>query len=185
MVRVPRAWRAPGSILVAGLALAGCSHDGPARGIVIVTLDTTRADRIGCYGYALAETPNLDRLAAQGMRFTAAYADSQCSPTRAAFLSGQYGARTGVFKVLNEPEPTRAPLRSAEASAVLPPEAATLAQPFDPMAGGFPVPPMPGQSFTYTSRRAMAQGTTIVQEAPAAPADSSDTARTEGEDNNG
>ena len=64
-------------------------------------------------------------------------------------------------------------------------EAATLAQPFDPMAGGFPVPPMPGQSFTYTSRRAMAQGTTIVQEAPTAPADSSDTARTEGEDNNG
>jgi NADH-quinone oxidoreductase subunit H len=65
-------------------------------------------------------------------------------------------------------------------------EAAALAQPFDPMAGGFPVPPMPGQSFTYTSRRAMAQGTTIVQEAPvAAPADDSDTARTEGEDNNG
>jgi NADH-quinone oxidoreductase subunit H len=61
-------------------------------------------------------------------------------------------------------------------------EAAALAQPFDPMAGGFPVPPMPGQSFTYTSRRAMAQGTTIVQEAPVA---ASDTARTEGEDNNG
>ena len=60
-------------------------------------------------------------------------------------------------------------------------EAAALAQPFDPMAGGFPVPPMPGQSFTYTSRRAMAQGTTIVQEAPAA----ADTTRSEGEDNNG
>ena len=32
------------------------------------------------------------------------------------------------------------------------------------MAGGFPVPPMPGQEFTYTSRREMARGTTIVQE---------------------
>ena len=41
--------------------------------------------------------------------------------------------------------------------------------PFDPMAGGFPVPPLPGQSFTYTSRRAAAGGTTIVQE-PATPA---------------
>ena len=43
-----------------------------------------------------------------------------------------------------------------------------LAAEFDPMAGGFPVPPMPGQEFTYTSRRSLAQGSTIVQE-PAAP----------------
>lgn len=54
-------------------------------------------------------------------------------------------------------------------------EAIALATPFDPMAGGFPVPPMPGQEFTFTSRRAMAQGTTIVQEpvaiAPVALAD--------------
>ena len=43
-------------------------------------------------------------------------------------------------------------------------EEIALSTPFDPMAGGFPVPPMPGQEFTFTSRRAMAQGTTIVQE---------------------
>ncbi len=43
-------------------------------------------------------------------------------------------------------------------------EAAAAAAPFDPMEAGFPVPPLPGQSFTYTSRRAAAQGTTIVQE---------------------
>jgi len=47
-------------------------------------------------------------------------------------------------------------------------EAEAAAAPFDPMAGGFPVPPLPGQSFTYTSRRAAAGGTTIVQE-PMAP----------------
>jgi NADH-quinone oxidoreductase subunit H len=46
-------------------------------------------------------------------------------------------------------------------------EAEAAAAPFDPMAGGFPVPPLPGQSFTYTSRRAAAAGTTIVQEAMA------------------
>ena len=43
-------------------------------------------------------------------------------------------------------------------------EAAAAAAPFDPMEAGFPVPPLPGQSFTYTSRRAAVQGTTIVQE---------------------
>ena len=47
-------------------------------------------------------------------------------------------------------------------------EEAALAAEFDPMAGGFPVPPLPGQQFTYTSRRQLAQGTTIVQEPAAA-----------------
>ena len=43
-------------------------------------------------------------------------------------------------------------------------EAAAAAAPFDPMAGGFPVPPMPGQQFSYTSRRSLAQSSTIVQD---------------------
>jgi NADH-quinone oxidoreductase subunit H len=60
-------------------------------------------------------------------------------------------------------------------------EAIALATPFDPMAGGFPVPPMPGQEFTYTSRRAMAQGTTIVQE-PVTVAPDELTDGTDGED---
>lgn len=82
---------------------------------------------LSCYGNKDVSTPHLDRLAGQGMRFTSAYADPQCSPTRAAFLSGQYGARTGVFKVLNEKEPSRAFLRSAEANAALGPDVAILA----------------------------------------------------------
>lgn len=69
-------------------------------------------------------------------------------------------------------------------------EAAAAAAPFDPMAGGFPVPPLPGQSFTYTSRRAAAQGTTIVQESvvtEALPADAAgdEQVDSEGEDNHG
>ena len=59
-------------------------------------------------------------------------------------------------------------------------EAAAAAAPFDPMSAGFPVPPLPGQSFTYTSRRAAAQGTTIVQEPAVVPTD--DAADTDGED---
>ena len=76
--------------------------------ILHILADDMGWNALSCYGNKDLQTPNLDRLAAQGMRFTQAYADAQCSPTRAAFLSGQYGARTGVFKVLNEKEPSYA-----------------------------------------------------------------------------
>jgi arylsulfatase A len=95
--------------------------------ILHILADDMGWNALSCYGNKDLQTPNLDRLAAQGMRFTQAYADAQCSPTRAAFLSGQYGARTGVFKVLNEKEPSFAPMRSAEAKDALGPETATLA----------------------------------------------------------
>ncbi|MCK7481502.1 MAG: sulfatase-like hydrolase/transferase [Candidatus Moduliflexus flocculans] len=42
--------------------------------VLLVTLDTTRADRLGCYGYAGAKTPRLDALAGEGIRFARAYA---------------------------------------------------------------------------------------------------------------
>jgi len=52
---------------------------------------------LGCYGSTFYETPNIDRLATQGMRFTNAYAACPvCSPTRASILTGQYPARVGV-----------------------------------------------------------------------------------------
>jgi hypothetical protein len=95
--------------------------------ILHILADDMGWNALSCYGNKDLHTPNLDRLAAQGMRFTQAYADAQCSPTRAAFLSGQYGARTGVFKVLNEKEPSFAPMRSAEAKDALGQETATLA----------------------------------------------------------
>ncbi len=64
-------------------------------------------------------------------------------------------------------------------------EAVAAAAPFDPMAGGFPVPPLPGQSFTYTSRRAAAQGTTIVQERAAEVVAEEDNDTSDGEDIHG
>ena len=51
----------------------------------------------GCYGNRFNETPNIDRLAAQGMRFTDAYTASPvCSPTRVSIMAGQYPARVGI-----------------------------------------------------------------------------------------
>jgi len=65
--------------------------------IVFVLLDDLGWMDLGCYGSEFYETPNIDRLAAQGMRFTDAYAASPvCSPTRASILTGKYPATVGV-----------------------------------------------------------------------------------------
>lgn len=103
------------------------SAEPPRPNILHILADDMGWNALSCYGNKDVATPHLDRLANEGMRFTAAYADAQCSPTRAAFFSGQYGARTGVFKVLNEKEPSRTYLRSPEANAALAPNVATLA----------------------------------------------------------
>ena len=51
----------------------------------------------GCYGSKFYETPNIDKLASQGIRFTDGYAAcAVCSPTRAAVMTGRYPARLGV-----------------------------------------------------------------------------------------
>ena len=52
---------------------------------------------VGCYGSSFHETPNIDKLASQGMRFTDAYAACPvCSPTRASIVAGKYPARLGI-----------------------------------------------------------------------------------------
>ena len=59
---------------------------------------------LGCYGSTFYETPNLDRLAKEGMRFTDAYAACPvCSPTRASLLTGQWPQRTGITDYIGAP----------------------------------------------------------------------------------
>jgi arylsulfatase A len=92
--------------LLLGLALvfipikhpANAEEKAAARPNVIVILadDLGWAD-LGCYGSKCHKTPNLDRLAAQGMRFTDAYAACPvCSPSRAALLTGRYPPRYNI-----------------------------------------------------------------------------------------
>lgn len=63
---------------------------------------------LGCQGSTFYETPNLDRLAASGMRFTDAYSACQvCSPTRAAIMTGKYPARIGVTDYIGAAQPEK------------------------------------------------------------------------------
>ncbi len=80
-------------LISAGLAPGLFSAETRPNIVFILADDLGWAD-LGCYGSTFYETPHLDRLAKQGMRFTAAYAACNvCSPTRASVLSGKYPAR--------------------------------------------------------------------------------------------
>ena len=73
--------------------------DGPARkpNFVVLLVDDWGWSDAGCLGSDLYQTPNIDALAAEGMRFTNGYAAcTVCSPTRAALMTGQYPGRTRV-----------------------------------------------------------------------------------------
>ncbi len=69
----------------------------PRTPVVIITLDTTRADRIGCYGYDLAETPAIDALAARGTRFARAYTPVPLTiPAHSSLFTGLLPPHHGV-----------------------------------------------------------------------------------------
>lgn len=82
-------------VLVGAMASAGASPN-----FVFVLADDLGWTDLGCQGSRYYETPNIDRLAAEGIRFTAGYSGgANCQPTRACLMSGQYNARTGVYTV--------------------------------------------------------------------------------------
>ena len=69
--------------------------------IIFILADDLGWAELGCYGNDFHETPNLDRLANEGIRFTNAYAAAPvCSPYRAALLTGQVPARVGITDYL-------------------------------------------------------------------------------------
>ena len=91
-----------------GLILAGCSEkketglasqkpiDRP--NIILFVADDHGTDAIGAYGNSVIKTPNLDKLAAEGVRFNNAYCTSaSCAASRSVILTGQYGHATGSY----------------------------------------------------------------------------------------
>ena len=65
--------------------------------VLILDLDTLRPDHLGCYGYHRNTSPNIDRIAADGVRFDNYYtSDAPCLPSRAALVSGMFGIHNGA-----------------------------------------------------------------------------------------
>ncbi len=76
-------------------SVATAAPDAPS--VLLVSLDTVRADHLGCYGHAAARTPNLDALAKRGVRFERAYAHTPYTlPSHATLLTGLYPGAHGV-----------------------------------------------------------------------------------------
>ena len=78
-------------------ALGGVDDERNKPNIVMILVDDMGYKDLSCYGSTFYETPNIDKLFANGMHFTDAYAASPvCTPTRASLLSGKYPANLGV-----------------------------------------------------------------------------------------
>src|SRR5450755_318468 len=83
-------------ILIGSLAASPSVAGEPRKpNIIIILADDLGFSDIGCYGSEIA-TPNLDRLAAKGVRFTQFYNTGRCCPSRAALLTGLYSHEAGV-----------------------------------------------------------------------------------------
>lgn len=98
--------------------------------IVFILADDLGYTDVACFGSKYYETPNIDRLAEGGIRFTSGYTcGSNCQPTRAALMSGQYGPRTGVYTVgnINRFNWQSRPLRPVDNVTALPLEKITIA----------------------------------------------------------
>ncbi len=77
--------------------------NGPRPNIVVIMADQLAPQFTGAYGHAIAKTPHIDKLAARGMRFDAAYCNSPlCAPSRFAFMSGQLISRIAAYDNASE-----------------------------------------------------------------------------------
>ncbi|MDG3007455.1 sulfatase family protein [Paludisphaera mucosa] len=110
--------------IVAGLVLASDAPEADVRpNIVVVYADDMGYTDLGCYGGDLAKTPNLDRMAREGVRLTRYYSASPiCSPSRCGLLTGQFPARWRITSYLQ----TRAGNRACGQADFLDPAAPSL-----------------------------------------------------------
>jgi arylsulfatase A-like enzyme len=120
------------SFVVAASLLANSAAAEKRRpNVIFILADDLGWTDLACYGSRYYETPHLDRLAAEGMRFTHGYTcGPNCQPTRAALMTGQYGPRTGVYTVggTDRFDTSMRPLVPVENVTGLEPERLTIAE---------------------------------------------------------
>jgi arylsulfatase A len=129
---VPRCWLGCIFVLMGVLGLPrACGADRTHPNIVLILADDLGWTDLSCYGSDFYETPHIDRLAREGMRFTQAYsACTVCSPTRAAILTGKYPARLHVTDWIPGLPPENPKLLVPEWTKYLRREETTLARAF-------------------------------------------------------
>ena len=120
-------------VLVCMLAFVGAirttAAEAPPLNVVLILADDLGWTDLGCYGSDLYQSPHLDRLARDGMRFTANYsACTVCSPTRAALLTGKYPARLHITDWIPGMPPENPKLVVPDFTKYLPLEEKTLAE---------------------------------------------------------
>ena len=87
-------------LLTAGLLLSWNAAAAQKPNIILIMADDQAKQAIGCYGNKDIQTPGLDRLAQEGMRFEHALTpNSFCTPARAAVLTGKYSHKNGVIRL--------------------------------------------------------------------------------------
>jgi arylsulfatase A-like enzyme len=119
------------SILLICSVKTGYSQDRkPVPNIIFIMADDLGYTDVACYGSKYYETPHIDRLAEQGIRFLNHHHCQNCTPTRAALMSGQYGARTGVYTVggIDRFNWSQRPLRPVDNVTELPLDRVTIAR---------------------------------------------------------
>ncbi|QDT36620.1 Arylsulfatase [Stratiformator vulcanicus] len=82
------------------LTITGRATGSERPNILLIFTDDQGWPTLGSYGNEHVPTPHLDRLAAEGIQFTDAYVQPQCTPSRASLLTGQHSARNGMWHVL-------------------------------------------------------------------------------------
>ena len=116
--------------LIALFLAAGSCFAASKPNIIFILADDLGYTDVACFGSKYYETPNIDKLATQGMKLTSHHHCQNCQPTRAALMSGQYGARTGVYTVggIGRFEWESRPLRPADNVTELPLDRVILPQ---------------------------------------------------------
>ena len=126
-------------LLVVSLSLAVHAAEPAAQSavkpnFVFILVDDMGWRGLSCYGSTYYETPRIDRLAREGMKFTDAYAACHvCSPTRASILTGQYPARLHLTDFLPGRKEPFAKLQQPKMNLYLPLETTTIAEALKPL----------------------------------------------------
>src|SRR5438874_5265948 len=129
MTRVIRRLFIAASILALSISQLLAADRAP--NVILILIDDMGWTDLSCYGSKFYETPNIDRLAASGMRLTHAYSDcTVCSPARSAVMTGKYPARLHITDWIAGSERPYAKLKIPDWRQYLPHEETTIAEVF-------------------------------------------------------